>query len=452
MPSRYRDSVAGINDAARPSGPKTSTPGRLLRWFTLPVLGVLACGLLLAGSVGALRDDLGLIGARAEPQTVAAARLCDDLAAMDGAAADFLLVGDATGLGATRAGIYQSYGDDQKDANRQLEILGSGIEDIAQDGAATYLAIENGLSQYTQYVAYAMYIDGETHGQRPGQPPAAALQAYEHAESLMTATDGTGVRAAAHQLFLDEQQTQAQPVSDSLATIWRLRLFCGLLLAFIVVTLLLAQRKLGRTFRRVINPPLVLATAITVIFGVLLFSALGSAKSSYDALNRFGPDSVVTLWDTRAATAEMNASESRWLLDAGSPSAQHRIAMDGEQQAFTSSESSLANLPSGKTAADFRAYLADDTHLRSLVTVGSGSPAARLRMAVAYKTGTSAAAFAKYDADLGQAIGVDQQAFIATTAHGRDGLVTWLWLPWLWMAATIALVVRGFLPRLREYR
>jgi putative exporter of polyketide antibiotics len=35
---------------------------------------------------------------------------------------------------------------------------------------------------------------------------------------------------------------------------------------------------------------------------------------------------------------------------------------------------------------------------------------------------------------------------------GENGLVTWLWLPWLWMLATIALIVFGFAPRLREYR
>ncbi|HWG24913.1 hypothetical protein [Actinospica sp.] len=439
------------NDGARPRGPRTSTPGRLLLWIALPILGVLACGLLLTTSIGGLRDNIGVVGTQAEPQVVAASRLSFDLASMDGQAADILLVGDAAGLSETRSGAYQRFESDQADADKQLELVGSGIEQVP-NGPATYLAIETGLSQYTQYVSFAMYIADQAHGQKSGQPPSAALQAYDHASALLN-TDGTGAQAQAEQLFIGEQEAESRPSDDGSATIWHLQLGCALLIAFIVVTLVLVQRRLSRVFRRMVNPLLALTTITTLIFGVLLFSALGAAKSSYDALNLNGPTSVVTLWNTRATTADMNASESRWLLDAGNPSAQPTSTPAAEQQKFTSDDQSvMSTQPSGNVATEFSTYTADDTHLRSLINGGSTSLDAQISEAVAYKTATSDAAYATYDADLAQVIGVEQQAFAVSTAHGENGLVSWLWLPWLWMAATIALILLGSAPRLREYR
>jgi hypothetical protein len=445
MPSRYRDSVSGIN-GARTKSPRTSTPGRMLLWLALPVLGVLACGLLLAGSVGGLRGDFGVAGTRDEPRVAAAARLSYDLASMDGQAADVLLIGDGTGLSETQSKAYQQFESYQADANRQLELVGSDLDEVP-NGQATYLAIENGLSQYTQYVSYALYIDSQTHGQQPGLPPSAALEAYDHASSLMN-TDGTGALAQADRLLTAERLAEQAPGDDGAATILHLRIACGLLIAFIVLTLVFAQAKLSQVFRRMVNPLLVLATVISVVFGVLLFSALGSAKSSYDALDLNGPTPVAALWQTRDLAADMNASQSRWLLAAG----QHSSAMDTEQQRFSSDESKMTTQPPENAAAEFNAYLADDTHLRSLIGAADPSSAAQMRAAVAYETTTSEPVYTVFDTDLAQAIGLDQQVFVVGTEHGAQNLVTWLWLPWLWTAAMIALVLLGFLPRLREYR
>lgn len=422
----------------------TRTPGRLLLWIALPILGVLACGLLLTSSVGGVRDRVGVIGTQAEPQVVAASRLSFDLASMDGRAADILLIGDAAGLGETRAVAYQRFEDYQSDANRQLETLGSGIDQVSA-GPQTYLGIENALSQYTQYVSYANYIDDQApaQGQKLGIPPAGAAQAYDHASSLMNA-DGTGALALAHNLFLAEQQAESRPSSDGRATILRLLIGCGLLLAFTVVLLVLAQRRLSRAFRRTINPLLALTTVTTLIFGVLLFSALGAARSSYDALDLGGSDSVAALWADRAETAAMNASESRWLLDLSDSD-----AAAAEQLVFNADESSMTTLPSGIVNTDFHTFLDDDWHMRALITT---QPAAQVRAAVVYQVGAVDPGYAAYDGELAQVIGLRQLAFTVGAAHGQAGLATWLWLPWLWMAATIALILLGFAPRLREYR
>jgi hypothetical protein len=433
--------VPGIN-GVRWKNFTPGTPSRLLGWIAVPVLGVLACGLLLVASIGALRGDLGVVGVAEEPAAVSASRLAFDLQAMDGHVADLLLIGDATGLSETRSDAYQKFESAQADANAQLELIGSGIDTI-QDGPAAYLAIENQLSQYTQYVAYAMYIDDQLHGQHAGEPPAAATQAYEHASSLMN-QGSTGILAQADLLEAAEQGSEFLPVTADLGTIDRLRWECGLLIAFTVISLLIVQRKLSRAFRRTVNPLLALATVVVLIFGVLLFSALGAAKSAFDGQDLSGPNSVATLWQARAMAAQMHASMSRWLIEGGDP---------GEQQIFTSGQKWITSVPElpEKAVGELNSYLATDQTLQGLVQ-GGGTYESFKSVQVAYVVGNSETAYAAFDADLAQEVGVDQQAFAVSTARGENGLVTWLWLPWLWMVAAIALIFLGFAPRLREYR
>ena len=442
--------MPGIN-GVRWKNLKPGTPGRLLAWIAVPVLGVLACGLLLATSIGGARGNLGLVGTQEEPEVVAASRLAFDLESMDGQVADILLIENANGLGESQSGAYQKFENYQSDADTQLELLGSGINTIP-DGPTTYVSIENQLSQYTQYTAYAMYIDVQAHGQKAGQPPAAALQAYDHASTLMN-EESNGILAQAQFLYTAEQLAESAPMNAGVGTIWHLQLACGLLLAFIVIRLLIAQRRLSRAFRRTVNPLLALATVGALIFGVLLFSALGAAKSAYDAQDLTGPGSVATLWQARATAADMHAAESRWLLQAGNPSAQRTTAMTTEQQIFTTGQTWITAVPilSGDVMPDLNAYLDDDMQLTKTL-MGNGASDTHTPVAVAYTVGPSDAAYAKFDASLSQEIGADQQDFAAATAKGENGLVTWLWLPWLWMVAMIALIVLGFAPRLREYR
>lgn len=430
---------------------KPGTPGRLLTWIAVPVLAVLACGLLLAGSVGGLRGSLGLVGSREEPEVVAASRLTYDLDSMDGHVADALLLGDAAGLGESQTGAYQLFEKDQSDADTQLELLGSGIDTIP-DGPSTFVSIEDQLSQYTQYVSYALYIDVSTHKASAAAPPASAVQAYEHSSTLMN-EGTTGILAESQFLYNAEQLAESAPVNGGSGTIWHLELACGLLIAFIVLRLVVVQRRLSRAFRRTVNPLLALTTVTSLIFGVLLFTALAGAKTAYGAQDLTGPSSVSTLWQARATAANMHAAESRWVLQADSGAGQQTTAMSTEQDTFTSGAKWIKAIPElpANVSDELNAYLATDKTLTSMV-VGPGAVSAWTRALAEYDTGGSATAYAAFDNDLAKVIDTDQQAFASATAKGENGLVSWLWLPWFWMAATIALIVLGFAPRLREYR
>jgi hypothetical protein len=431
---------------------KPGTPGRLLTWIAVPVLAVLACGLLLAASVGSLRGTLGVVGSREEPEVVAASQLTYDLDSMDGHVADALLLG-AAGLGESQTAAYQKFEKDQSDADAQLELLGSGIDTIP-DGPSTFVSIEDQLSQYTQYVSYALYIDAETHNTSAaaGRPPAGAVQAYEHGSTLMN-QNTTGILAQAQFLYNAEQLAESAPVNGGFDTIWHLQLACGLLIAFIVLRLVVAQRRLSSAFRRTVNPLLALTTVTSLIFGVLLFTALAGAKTAYGAQNLTGPSSVSTLWQARATAANMHAAESRWVLQAESGGGQRTAAMSTEQTTFSSGAKWIKAIPELPPSAsgDLETYLATDETLTSIV-VGPGTVSAWTRALAEYETGDSTTAYAAFDTGLAKVIDTDRKAFSSATAKGENGLVSWLWLPWFWMAATIALIVLGFAPRLREYR
>jgi hypothetical protein len=473
----------------------------MLIWMAVLIAGIAALAAVPAANIGAVRDGFGVIGDQAGPGVVAATHLYDDLADMDGQAATMLVLGDGTGFAETRSGAYQAYEKDQADANRQLESLGSGIDAIP-GGPAAYIAVENGLSQYSQQVAQAIYIDGQAHGQPPAMPPADALARYQAATGLMHRAD-TGVLAEAQALIAGGQSTVDAAYYGAFGTIGQLRIWGIALTVLVVVALLVVQRKLGRRFKRRVNPPLLLATVLSLIFGVLMFSALDATHSSYVTQKTDAFDSVVALWQGRAVAADMSAAEARWLLDRMSSTTASQVGADTEESLFDTEEAQVlarpgvlesgyaynqdldaavrsfmsqinepgvptpilpftkgylgaelgnVTFPAEQLAANaalqaYDAVIDDDAEFRGVV--GTSADAST---AVRYLTGTFDRDFATFSTDLDATNVIDEQQFTVATAHGGAGLGPWLWMPEGWALLTAALVLLGFLPRLREYR
>jgi hypothetical protein len=483
-----------------PAQPKLSTPARMMTWIVVSALCILACWAVLAANIGGLRDGFGTIGTQSGPNVEAAANLYYDLADMDGQAANVLLIGDETNLDETSSGAYKAYEKDQADANVQLEAIGSGINAIP--GASTlFVSIENGLSQYSQDVSQAMYIDAQDHGQSAAQPPAAALAEYQAATALMHDT-ATGVLGQAQSLINKDQGTVNDTYNSAFDTIGQLRLWGTLLGLLMLIVLVVVQRKLARTFKRRVNPLLALSTVFTLIFGILLLSALGTAHSNYVVQKADAFDSVIALWQEQAVSADMNASESRWLLDFAGTSDQSAAGVADEQKLFdaeaqqvagraTQSESgadyahdlgsvassvtdgetitstglSVGYLPTelsnvtfpGEQAAAasaftaYATYIQDDVQLRLDAQAG-GPRSVSLAAAVNFDTGQSNQDFTKYVSAVNATLQINVTAFNAATTAGQNGLGPWLWMPVVWALLMAGLIVLGFLPRLREYR
>lgn len=458
--------------------PRPRTPTVLIGWLGALLACVLALWAVPAASLGGLRAGFGALGSDSGPAAVAAARLCDDLADLDGRAATMLLVGDDTGLAQTRVGADGAYLKDLSDANLQLELIGSRIDAIP-GGAKAFVDVETSLDQYSQDIGAADYAGGRVHGQAPAVPPADALAGYQAASKLMQ-RGGTGLLAQARTLLAAADATVQNGYAGRLAAIGRLRVWTVLLTLLVVFALVLAQIGLHRRFKRRISPPLTLAAVLTIIFGVLLMSALSAAHTDYMHQKADAYDSVVGLWRARAVAAEMNASQSRYLLDAAAGTDAGRAGMSTEQHVFDAAEQQtvagtgssagqgeidkeidkgylgreLANtaFPGEQAAASaaFKAYtrlVDDDAEFRDLAAQPQPGAAA-----AQYVTGTLDGDYTAYLNALDAAIALDQRQFTAAEARGGQDLGPWLWMPAGWALAAGALVLLGFVPRLREYR
>lgn len=474
--------------------------------MALPAVCVLALWAVLAANLGAVRAGFGAIGTGSGPNVEACGRLYYDLADMDGRAADLLLIGDGSTPTESRATESAALRQDQADANTQLEIVGSGIDGIPQ-GAAEFVALENGLSQYSQDISQALYIDGRDHGQIAGQPPAAALAAYQAGTAVLHRAK-TGVLAEAEALLKGDQSTLDAKYSGVLGTIGQLRLWGISLTLLVIAALIGVQGRLRHAFKRRINPLMMLATLLTAVFGVLLWSGLDTAQDTYAEQKSQALDSVIALWQDQAVSADMNASESRWLLDiagTASNSTADQIASTAEQAQFYAdaeqvaaeahevsdwqygvdlqqAAKSLYDAPNGPAGsftggylgtemanitfvgeqqdadAAFKAYaqyIADDEKFRGLADApgSTGAPGApAVAAAAAFDTGQVEHDFTGYLTAVNDAFSINQYAFTQATAHGTAALRIWLPLPAIWALLTLAAIALGFAPRLHEYR
>jgi hypothetical protein len=474
--------------------------------MALPIVCALAAWLVMAGDFGSLSSGFGTIGTQAGPNVEASARLYYDLADLDGQVANMLLVGDADNLGETSASAYAAYQADLADANVSLEQIGSGVDAIP-NGPTDFVSIENDLSQYQHDVADAMYIDGQAHGRNPAQPPAAALADYQQASALMH-QNGTGVLALSLSLVDADHGTVDAAYGSALGGIGQLRIWGIVVLALALLALCYIQRRLALHFKRRVNPALALATLLTFVLGVSMVLRLNTVHQDYVTQKSAAFDSVIALWQEKAESAEMNAAESRWLLDLGTSgyatgdadtaaseeqdfynqeqailgvAADPPVETDSSSQAVYLStlaatlgnfgldgSESLGAENTGElydelenvtfagededavaTLQTYAVYIKDDSILRA---EADGSAADGLATAVAFDTGQSNADFEKYIGALEETLNVNASAFVSATADGQGALGPWQWLPAVWAALVAVLVLLGFAPRLREYR
>ncbi|WP_034267377.1 hypothetical protein [Actinospica robiniae] len=437
---------------------RISTPVRLWTGIAVPIALVLVAWLVLAGELGGLRAGFTTIGAGTAPGVEASARLSYDLSDLDNEVVTMLLVGDQSGLGENRATAYGAYQHDIEDANTNLALIGSGI-DAVPDGSKLLIQIENGLSAYEHAVDDAMYVDSLAHGRNPAQPSAEALGTYQHAVDLLS-EQNSGVLALATQLIGAEQGTIEAASVSKLGLSTQLITVAAVLLALVLLMLVFVQRELGRRFMRRFNPSLLLATLLTIGFGVGLIVQVQSARGDYTAQNAASSGAMVELWQVQADAAQMRAADGRFLLDVGAGhygSGQTVGAASDDAQDLEQQEQTIFGLDelifsSGTPTSIDQAYqdfVGDDSTLR---TEAGESKADKLAIPVSFELGDAQADFEKYITALRGALADNESAFNAAMASGRTALGPWQWLPAVWAPVIALLVLSGFAPRLREYR
>jgi hypothetical protein len=242
--------------------------------------------------------------------------------------------------------------------------------------------------------------------------------------------------------------------------------------------LIVVQFDLTRRTRRLVNPPLLGATALLAVFAVYLIFVFVGAGEQLRAAKQDSFDSMHALWKARAIAYDANAEESLYLLERGVLQTRH------EEAFFSKSSQLLSGLPPAQANAQaavgrfqdikgfigaelnnitypgereaaldllrtFVDYIDIDRKIRDLERAGRHAEAFALCTGTA--PGQSDWAFQRFDKALVKVLDINERFFATQVASAFSYLA---WIPWaspLIALAIAALSWLGLQPRIREY-
>ncbi|MFJ8622378.1 hypothetical protein ACIRD3_05975 [Kitasatospora sp. NPDC093550] len=321
------------------------TTPRLVRGLTaLSLAALLGLGATATAVLTGARDGADTIGHRAAPQATRAADLYFALSDMDAQAANLLLIGADPDYPTLRKQTLDTYEQRRAQADDDLQQAAQAAADDPAGQRAVQLVLGR-LGSYEALVARAQLLE-EQAAAPAGQPAPAALETYRQAtdllrRQLLPAADQVTVAndSAVERVYRQQR--------DDLGSGWWWLLAVGLLT---LAALLGLQRVLAVRYRRVLNPAL---AAVTLLTGVLLVTGLnlvGRAEDHLVTAKSNAYDSVIALSRARAVAYDMNADESRYLID---PS-----RAVGYEQTFLEQTQAIARFD-GATVAGYNSLLAD---------------------------------------------------------------------------------------------
>ncbi len=275
----------------------------------------------------------------------------------------------------------------------------------------------------------------------------------------------------ANRTFMDESfdaQSRASAGSEHLAVITG---------AALLGALAWAQIFLLRRMRRIINPPLLIATVLTVVFTLLLVRRFGSAREDLREAKDDAFASIDALWRARAIAYDAKGDEIRFLLDRESR-AIHQDAFRSHVGILTSrpelSAKAESEIAKGKGKLSglfavalenvtfagerdaalemiraFSAYYVIDGKMRTLESAGKHDKAVDL--CIGTDANQSSAAFLRFDEALGKVLAINKTAFDRVIEEGDAGLRSAEWLDPVFAIAIAALAVAGLRRRMKEY-
>ncbi|WAE73176.1 hypothetical protein OUQ99_29160 [Streptomonospora nanhaiensis] len=525
-----RDAGAVVGPPALPGGADTRTGGYARdrvagarRWLrTTPArvwLLTVVCLVSVAGLFGSAtltlnqaREGLDVVGHGAGPQAMTTTDLYLALADMDAQLADILLMGTDHGLGSGRDEAVERYEESRSRANEALLQAASLIEDNAEEGGAgeaatgedgagegraeersvqelDLQAVLDGMGEYEQLATDARLRNDEAQAP-PGEVDATALVSYRQATRLMH----TELLPKAFNVSLDSSAIIRAHHEEGQSAVALGLVWVGSAGVVTLVSLVGLQLYLRVRFRRRVNVPVLAATAGTLLLtaGVVL-ALVTSGEHQRDAKEE-GLDAAMALSRAGAISTDMQADQSRYLVDPTHADNYQQVYLERAQQvlfrpadnledyyaaidevAAASSEQSEGGRADGdapvalgylgENAGDsllpgqegaladvlvsYNALQDRDRELRAAVEAGDLDSAVAVRMEIAH---AEDGAFRAYEQALDELTGQHKEAFTAGIARGDSALAPWSWLLPVGALALLALVVLGVRPRLAEYR
>ena len=468
--------MTAIKKTAIRSTQKLTTPQKIrigvgITWG----LGLLSLITTVSG-VQQQRDAIKTVGKDTTPSIITAQRLKDGLSGMDAfAASEFLIPSSNTQtsflepIEKDRNGnIIQSYNERYKSTAERLVAAANNITyDEEREPIQT---MQLGIGEYMVKIQQAR--DAHSRRDQTGMLTAYLSAAEVMDKTLLPAADRLDqANVKALDRTYDEQKF-AFARSLFLITIITLGL-TGFLVLF--------QLFLSRRTRRTLNPFLLSATAIAVLFLLHTIGSLLSASTHLKVAKVDAFDSMHSLRQARALAYGANADESRYLLDvknaatheraffdkmnqiAAPPNGQtlEQITLLAQQQTklvgltgFLGEELSNITFPGERTAvietlSSLSTYLKIDQQIRQLQQSGKYREA--IALCTSSNPGESNWAFEEFKKANSKTYDLNAKAFDAAIDQGNQDLEGFEIKTTIALAAIALLTLVGAMPRLKEY-
>ncbi|HWD01990.1 MAG TPA: hypothetical protein VG674_05965 [Amycolatopsis sp.] len=418
-----------------------TTPGRLSVIAVGVVLLALVSGLISTLSVQNKDDTIsGLIDHR-EPLAVAAQQVFRSLSDADATAATTFL-----SVGTEPPELRKKYEQDIAQAGSALAMAASDTTDVGD--AAHQVDILN-----QKIPVYTGIVETARANNRQGFPSGASY--LREASALMRST----ILPAAQALYNDHTQKQFDEQDGSSDVPWAAVVLLMVLLAALIVT----QIYLTRKTNRVLNIGLLVATACVIVSMLWGAVALVVQGSLIGAGKDDGTSQVDVLVRARIAALQARADETLTLVARGDGQsydqqfiklAEQLVGADGQGGLIGKARDLAQGTPGQQKieAAEQAAREWSLAHLQVRKLDDSGQYQQAVDFATSVSQGSAAAAFARLDANLQDAIEVCRQEFLSDTQSGDRALTALA--PGVAVLAVLAAggVTVGVRERLREYR
>jgi hypothetical protein len=481
-----------------PRAPRGTTPNILRAVVAaIGVVAVIAAVVLTTAASGA-RSQISTVGDTDAPSVQATNDFLFKLQDMDAQLVNALLVNGDQSVHVPRSKSEALYDQDRQAANADLENATVALAGNTDDFTRLH-DVTDTFGQYQAQATRTLADDEKGGSDIAGATPATVFADYMGDYNILFgATGDGGLMSAAKTLELDSKtaiDSSANSVTSSLDAVVAEFLVFGVLLAGGLVVL---QVFLFRRFHRKVNPALIGATVIALIF--MIGGAAGTAGASEDfhTAKSSAFDSVLALGEANALSAGINSDESRWLLAHEEPAQRDQFTAS-----FLVGENAVADVPNGdnindyagalnqeaaKRTADnldqtpmtqkssfgeefhnitfpnepekaldaftaYNTYIQDDQKLR---VMPMDTPE-DIKAAIDYDTnadtpGTSDQTFNAYSKALADVSAINMDHFQSAMPASKSGIGTWTWLPYLLAVLLVGLTVLGLRPRLNEYR
>jgi hypothetical protein len=321
-----------MNSISKPNqniGKRFNTP-QILRSGLYAVWGasLLLLPLSIAG-VNSQRQAIKTVGKDAAPSIITAQQLRDSFADIDASLANELLLDPLK----NPKELTQVFADFEKNRKKIADRLVAAAKNItypAEEKIVQTLQLKG--SEYFLKLQEAR--DARKRGDKVG-----ALTVYRSAADLVDRE----ILPQAEKLDRVNSQELENAYNSQGTYNGAISLFIALIGLVTIGILVLIQLFIYQRMRRILNLPLLGATAIAILFLGYTLNSLVSASTNLKVAREDAFDSIHSLRQARALSYMANADESRYLLDIENK--------DKHEQAFNSKILKLVTLPQGQSLA-----------------------------------------------------------------------------------------------------